>query len=321
MPRYATYATPRADLGVALYEYIISQDDYIGIQAAATTPVPEKAATFSKVQRESLLRDQDLTRASGGGYNRDQADMEDQAYACLEYGLEGLLDDSDREHYKNDFDAEEVTTTMTLHALLRGQERRWATALFNTTTWTGSTLYTDYSSSAPWTTTSSDVLLQINAAKEAVINLTGMEPRTLIINLRSMNLLANNDDLIARAMYTSEVGHAFMAAALARLLDLDRVLVGRAVRNTADEGSDLSVSPVWSNLYAMLAVTAETGSLNLKQPCVARSMLWSGDSGTNVVVEQYRAEHRRSDVFRVRQHVDELVIDASYAHLMKIAAS
>jgi hypothetical protein len=43
------------------------------------------------------------------------------------------------------------------------------------------------------------------------------------------------------------------------------------------------------------------------------------DSPENAVVEQYRAEEIRSDIFRVRQHVDEMVIDPYFAHLLKIA--
>ena len=36
-------------------------------------------------------------------------------------------------------------------------------------------------------------------------------------------------------------------------------------------------------------------------------------------VEQYRDDASRSDIFRVRQHVDEIVIDPYFAHLMKVA--
>jgi len=319
MPRYATYATPRLDLGEAMYEYLATQDMYIGIKAAVVSPIDRAAGTFSKLTRESFLRRRDVKRAAGGGYNRDTADYEDQSYACYEYGLEGMVDDSDRKRYQNDFNADMDTTQTVLHALLREQEIRWATALFNTSTWTGATLYTDHSGSNPWTTTSTDVVAQINAAKEKVLALTAIEPRTLILNRYVLDLLANNDDMVARVMYTARAGHSAVASALADLLDLDQILVGRATYNSADEGSTFSSSKVWADNYAMLAVTAPDG-VNLKMPCVARTMLWTEDSGSNVVVEQYREESRRSDAFRVRQNVDELVIDASYAHLLKVVA-
>lgn len=319
MPRYASYATPRLDLGEAMWEYINSQDNYIGIKALPLRPVDKQAGTFARIKREGFLRNRDLRRGRGAGYNQDTFECTDQAYACEEFGLEGVLDDSDRAKYQSDFDAEEATVTIITEALLRGQEQRIAALLFNTNTWTGSDLYTDYSSTAPWTSTTTDVVAQIAAAKAKVFSKTGLEPRTLIINRTNLDRLANNDDLIARIMYTERAGHSAVASALADLLDLDQVLVGRAVYNAGPEGGTASISPVWSNLYAMVAVTAKTESLT--EPCVGRTMLWAADSPTNVVVEQYRNEARRSDVFRVRHHVDELVFDPYYAHLLKVATS
>jgi hypothetical protein len=48
--------------------------------------------------------------------------------------------------------------------------------------------------------------------------------------------------------------------------------------------------------------------MDLMQPCVGRTFLWTADSPTNPIVEQYRAESNRSDVFRVRHHVSEELI-------------
>ena len=49
-------------------------------------------------------------------------------------------------------------------------------------------------------------------------------------------------------------------------------------------------------------------------------MLFRSDSPENATVEQYRDDAARSDIFRVRQHVDELIIDPYFAHLMKVDA-
>lgn len=316
MPRYDTYAAPRADLGQALYEYMLSPDRYIGIQALPLTPVARRSATYTKFQRESILRDRSVRRASQSGYSRDTGDYEDDTYTCLEYGFETLLDDGDRAHFASDFDAEADASFLAQHVILREQERRIATALFNTSTWTGATLTTDVSAN-PWSTTTTDVMTQLNNAKEKVRVLTGMWPDTLIINHQNFLYLKNNDDLIGRVVYSARAGDNDMGAALAEILGFRRILVGDAIRNSAIEGQTFAASNIWSTLYAMVAVTCPQGPLS-PQPGVGRTMVWTGDGAGNVQVEQYREEARRSDVFRVRQYVAEEIIDASYAHLLTV---
>lgn len=317
MPRYDTYATPRADLGEALWEYTISPNEYIGTQALAITPVTRRAGTFSKAQRESILRTRDVKRASQAGYNRDTIDYEDDTYTCLEYGFESLLDDGDRAHFAGDFDAEADTAMNALHVVLRQQEVRVATALFNTTTWTGATLFTDYSAN-PWSTTTSDIMAQILAAKEKVRTLTGLMPDTLICNATNFNYLKNNDDMVGRVVYSQRADDATMGNAIGAVLGFDRILIGGAIRNSAIEGQAFTKAEIWSSSYVMVAVTAPAGPLT-RRPCVGRTMVWTGDGAGNVQVEQYRDESRRSDVFRVRQYVAEEIIDASFAHLLQVA--
>jgi len=82
----------------------------------------------------------------------------------------------------------------------------------------------------------------------------------------------------------------------------------------------LAAGNVWSNLYVMVAVIPNDGG-NLKVPSVGRTSRWTAVCLENTVVEQYRVEAKRSEAYRVRQNVDELVIDASFAHLMKVALS
>lgn len=323
MPRYATYATPRADLGVAVFEYMMEQRDYVGTRALPLTPVPRKSGTYSKIQRESLLRARNVERGPGGTYNRDTFDAEDQAYTCKNYGIETLLDDSDRENYRLDFDAEMVAVENGMHIVLREQEKRIAKALdmdgSTPATWTGATLYTD-NSGTPWTTTSTDVITQILAAKEKVRTLTGLEPDTLLINQTNFNRLKNIDDLVGRVGNVTIATDDAMAASMASLLGVRQILVGRAFKNTANEGAAFSGSAIWSNLYAMVMVTAPSGQMS-PAPTVGRTFLWESMSPEIVDIVQYRAEDRDSDVFKIRQYTHELVVDASYAHLMKVATS
>lgn len=314
-----TRTTPRLDLGVAFMEFIASQNYFIGTQVLNFFRTQEQKGIFPAITRECLTRSLNTKRAKRSGYNREGLITEDISYACEEHGLEGALDDGERKVYAKDFDAELNITQQTGHLLLLAQEVRIAAALFNTTTWTGSSLYTD-NSSAPWDAAASDVIGQVLAAKEKVRANTGMVPNAVIMSeTNRIRLLANT--AIKAAVQASAVlsGEDALTNALKLLFGVQYVLIGKAAKNTANKGKDFTGADVWSDDYAMVALIA--GNQNsLAEPCVGRSMLWVNDSPENSMVEQYRDEPIRSDIFRVRHNVDELVIDKYFAHLMKVDA-
>lgn len=313
-----TRTTPRLDLGVAFMEFVAAQNYFIGMQLLRLFRTQEQKGVFPAITRECLTRSINTKRAKRSGYNREGIITVDVEYACEEHGLEGALDDSERRLYEKDFDAELNTTLQTGHLLLLAQEVRIATALFNTSTWTGSALYTD-NSSAPWDAAATDVVGQVNAAKEKVRANTGMKPNALIFSETNKNRLLSNTDIKARIQYVARLTEQEILNALADIFGVRYVLIGQAVKNTANKGKDFSGSDVWSDDYAMVALIAENEG-NLAEPCVGRSMLWANDSPENTTVEQYREDGIRSDIFRVRQNVDELVIDKYFAHLMKVDA-
>ncbi|MFA5316197.1 MAG: hypothetical protein WC369_02095, partial [Dehalococcoidales bacterium] len=126
-----------------------------------------------------------------------------------------------------------------------------------------------------------------------------------------------NTGIKAAIQYVARLTEAELSNALADILGVRRVLVGRSVRNSANKNKAFSGTDVWSDDYAMVAVVASDGK-NLAEPSIGRTVLWTADSPDNVMVEQYRDETVRSDIFRVRQNVDELIVDEYFGHLMKV---
>lgn len=314
-----TYATPRLDLGVALMEYNLGSANYIATQALPVFNTPIKAGSFTAMNRENILRTPSIYRAAGGNYNRDEIQGEDYTFSCQEYGREELVDDGQRRMYASDFDAELIAAQVGQGVLMRAQELRAAALLFNTTTFplSGTTGY-DYSSSAPWTTTSSDVMSQINVAKGYIRGNVGMEANTIIMNATNLDRLLNNDDMLGRFAYSQTAYMSALVANVGALLGLN-VLIGNAYYNTANLGIAYSGSAIWSNLYVMVAVVPQSASL--AEPGLGRTFVWTADSPSNTVVETYRDETRRADVVRVRHHVQEKILDSGCGVLLKVATA
>lgn len=313
-----TRTVPRMDLGQAVLEFIIKRGDLIGLQALPLFESQLKAAVFNAITRESLTKIPETKRAPSGNYNRLNFETVERNFSCVEHGLEGPLDDSEKRLYVNDFAAELVTVEQIIGLILLAQELRIATALFNTATFTGAARYTDHASN-PWDNIGTSILGQVRAAKEKVRQSTGMMPNTIIFSETNLNRIKLNTEIKDAIKYTTKLTDAELFAAFGALVGIKKVLVGKAIRNTANKGKTFAGSDIWDDDYAMVAVTADNPR-NLKEPSVGRTFLWVKDSPANPVVESYREDAIRSDVFRVRHDIDEKIIDSYFGHLMKVDA-
>lgn len=310
-----SYAAPRLDLGVAFMEHQADLKEFIGSKVLPFFRTPKRAATYSAITRETLLQDAAALREARGNYNRVSLGAKDKTFACEEFGLEQVVDDVERALYQSDFDAEDAATKVTARALMLQYEKRVAAAVFNTTTWTGASLFTDVSA-APWDTAGSAVIGAVIAAKEKVRTLTGIVPDSMVIAESQVQNLLKNTEIKNQFPGAPLITLEMLRSALGSIFGLQKLIVGGAVRNSAIEGQAYVGADVWSDDYTLICKTANEGD-GLDTPCIGRTFLWTQDS-EDLTVEMYREEQSRGDVVRVRHHLDEVIIDASFGHLLKI---
>lgn len=315
---FKSYGEPRLELGAALQEYRVNQDTFIGTKLFTMTPVMKKAAKYPVITRESLTMRADTVRAPRGAYNRTNFQTKDKDFSCVEHGLEGQLDASERSLYKSDLDAEMATTQDIFNKILREQEIRIAALAFNASTWTGAPLFTDCHGWAD--TTDAKPIDDVQNAKLKVFQNCGLEANTLVLSRTNLTYLLQNAQIVGRVKEAQVAGWNVLMNMLANLLGIDRILVGNGVYNAKPEGETAaSISQIWSDDYAMVAVVS--GGTTPIEPTVGRTFLWTDDSPENVTAESYDEPQTRSTVFRVRQNTDEQVIDAYFGHLLGVGGA
>lgn len=321
----ATHATPRADLGVAFHEFKTDEMVFAAEQALPVLDVPKEASTIGVVTRENA-RLVDNKHANGGTFGRINLTTEDKAYACLDYGLEGKLTDRDRTFFADDYDAEIETVGNVKMAMRIAKEYRVAAALFDPVTnfpSGTSALYTDVSG-APWDAAGSDVLGHVRAAREKVRANTGMRADTMLIGPATYESLKANTGILAKFVAVGILTEDVWMKALADILGLREVIVPTGSYNSAVEGQTADMSDIWSDDYALLF--RKSRGLSMASAGLGRTLRWVGPEGSlnpgnvNEVVVQYREEQTESDIFRVREYVDELLADTYFGHLLKIDA-
>jgi len=297
----------RPDLGVVAMEYLEGEAmSNIGLQIMPPFAVDEQSSGFPVIPAKALLAVEDTSRAPRGQYNRGDWEYEEGKYATRENGWEEPIDDRERKLFERrapgqgDF----IATRRAMGIIVRNQERRVAGKLFNASNFTAHAVTNEWDDPANATP-----IDDVTTGKLAFREQCGMLPNGLVMSYTTLERLRRVAQIVDLLKFTfpgidiNSVG----AAEVARIFNVPRVLVGGAIYDSAGKGLPVNVTDIWDNEYAAL-VRIATERVDLLEPCVGRTFIWTEDSAAEPIVEQYRDETRRSDVFRVRHDSDECLL-------------
>lgn len=315
----SSLATQRPDLATFLeFDLESEKAGYIATQVFPVIDVQSQAGNFGKIPLEQLLQQRETKRAPGSGYARSNWTFEPATYATREHGAEEPVDDREAKMYAEYFQAEQISTMRAFSSVLRNAEQRVADAVFNTTTWTGSSLTTAITHE--WDDATNCVpLTDVEAAVQKIYDNSGLWANALVINRKVFRNLRNSAQVIDR-IESNGAGNASKASditaqMLATAFDLEYIIVAGTSKNGAKEGQAASPTQIWSGEYAMVCKIA-TGP-DMRDPCIGRTFHWSQDgSSIGGTVESYREEAVRADIIRVRHDVAEVVLYPQAGHLL-----
>jgi hypothetical protein len=298
----------RPDLGAAVSEFVEGpQLGYIGLEVMPVFRTAQQAATYPVIPKEALLKIQNTDRAPRAMYNRGDWEYERGLFSTAEQGWEEPLDDVERELFDQEAEgeADRVATARAWNHIMRGQEKRIADAIFNETNFTANAVSTEWDK---YSAASADPVGDVKDGIVAFIAQCGMMPDALVISFTTYNDVSRClkvQDLLKYTFPGIDLNN-LQSPQLARLFGVPKVLVAGAVYDSGGVGQDATISNIWSYEYASL-IKIGSGQ-DITQPCIGRTFLWTEDSPQNPIVEQYREENRRSDIYRVRHHVGEQLI-------------
>jgi len=236
-------------------------------------------------------------------------------YSCTEYGWEEPLDDVESRLYQRYFDAEVVTTIRAENIILRGQEKRIASLVMNESNAVGTraaaTAWSNHATSNP--------LKDVKLAKQDMLWASGLRPNTLILSETLFDHVILSEKVQTYMKYVNSHlldGREVQAAILASYFGVSQVKIADAIVDVAGTGKSKDLKSIWGDDYVAL-LKVSNGGQDLREPCFGRCFLWTTDSATNVVTESYREEQTRSNIYRVRQHLDEAIIFKGANFLLK----
>ena len=293
----------RPDLGVAVMEYLEGDTmGFIGLEVMPLFPTSKQSATYPVIPKEALLNAPDVSRAPRGKYNRGDWEYERGKFSTSEKGWEEPIDDSERSLFDQESPgmSDFIATKRAMNHILRGQEKRIADKIFNASAFSAHAVGVEWNTGETATPIS-----DVNDGRSAFRTQCGLLPDALVISYTTYQDLKECDQIVNRLKYTFpgiDINR-MTSDQLAAVFDVPRVLIGGSIYNSAKKKKAATIADFWDKEYAALV---KIGSgMDLTQPCVGRTFLWTEDSKENAIVEEYREENIRSDVFRVRHNVDE----------------
>jgi len=228
-------------------------------------------------------------------------------YACKEYALNDLIDDREKNNADKPLNLKVDTVEYLSDVNLLAQEKRIVDLLTSTSvltnykTLTGTNQWNDY--------TNSDPVGDIETGKETIHGKIFRYPNTLLLGVQVYNQLKHHPDVIDRFKYTSK--GIITAAMLADLFEVEKVIIGQAGYNTANEGQTASYSYLWGK-------NAILGYIEKKPGIKKFSLGYTFKVGKNKT-RTARIETKHSDWIEVSQIQDEEIVSVDCGYLITAA--
>ena len=238
----------------------------------------DKYFTYSQADffRDQVQRRADGTQSAGTGYSLSTA-----SYSAEVYALHKDIGDQTRANSDAPLDPDMDATRFLTQQMLIRQEVEWAAAAFATGIWG-----TDATPGTLWDAASSTPIADVETAKNTVLTNTGYVPNTVIMSYKVFSALMDNADIVDRIKYTSM--ESLSEDLLARLFNVDRVLIMAGTYNTAAEGATASYSQIGDKDALVCYTPANPG---LMTPSAGYTMVWNGVSagmGTSSAISRFR---------------------------------
>lgn len=220
---------------------------FIAQDVLTMVPVEHETDMYDTWEQADTFRAEDATREKGGLANAVTVRVSSDNYRVRNYELRTQVFAEDRANADPSRRAmyEQGRVALTLNKLLMGWEARQASLLF-----TSGNVGSNAAVSSVWTDASnSDPVGDINTAIDNVYYATGYRPNTILMGPKVWDAVMRHNNVIDKAANPNITGGGVFPTRqmVANLFEVNELLVGRAIQNTAPNDLAQTLFPVWSN--------------------------------------------------------------------------
>lgn len=268
--------------------YLQDESAYVADKVFPLVPVQHQTDVYFVWSKADFFRDEaqqraDATESAGTGVN-----LTTQTYSAKVWALHQDIGTQIRANADPSVDIDVASTRQLMQKLLIRRDRIFMATYLVTGVWgTSATGTTAAAGGVPGTTTTvqwdddanSDPFTDIYFAQTTILQNTGYMPNTLLISWNVFQALRKHPLVVDRIKYTTPTFTGTInEALLAQAFGVDRVVVSKAVYNSAAEGATASMAFV-AGLSALLCYSAP--SAGIMNPSAGYTFGWSNFTGMN----------------------------------------
>jgi len=202
-----------------------------------TVPVTRAAGRYP-VWDEAALVEYWTARALRAGMGEISAALTTRSFDCQDHALKHPVDRREIEEAAGGLDPLARAAIVVREALLLGRERAAAAIATDSSNYaTG--LYS--TPATKWDQPGGEPVSDVQSAKDAVRELIGKEPNTILFGAAAWSALLKNEDLKGRIQYVEKAGIGAIRAALAFIFGVDTVGIGQAIYKADIDASALNI--------------------------------------------------------------------------------
>ena len=289
------------DISVA---YIQDNANYVADQVFPVVPVQHKSDVYFKFSKDDFLRDEvqpraDAKESAGGGFN-----LTTGSYAATVWGYHKDVGDQVRSNQDAAVDIDVATTKFITQKQLIRRDAIFVSTYMKTGVWgtdiTGAAAGNGTTTTTYWSDDANgDPFSDVAAGQITILQNTGHEANVLVIGYPVYQALRKHPLVVDRIKYTIQAdAKNITPELLAAAFDVEKVVVAKAVYNTAKEGVTGSYSFIMGK-HALLAHRAPAPGLMI--PSAGYTFPWEGLTGLNtmgIVIWQERMPGRGRNTIR-----------------------
>lgn len=265
--------------------YIQGAENFVADKVFPIVPVQKQSDRYFVYLKEDWLRDEALERApgtesAGGMYAIDNT----PTYFCRKFAFHRDVTEEDRVNQDAPLNVDMDSAEFVTQKMLLRREAVWAANYFTpggaagarTSGWATTRSGVAATPTGPqflrWNVVGSRPIEDVATGRTAIASVTGYRPNVLVLGAHTYEALRNNASILERILYTQR--GIVTPDLLAALFDVEKVVVGWAVRTTSPKGAAVGATSFLLGNHAFLGYAPPRPSL--KTPSAGYIFGWTG---------------------------------------------
>lgn len=275
-------------------------------------PVPKQSDLYYVWTKDDFLRLNNPSRAPGAPVPRIHFSVSSQTYFANGYGFASELPFEDLDNADDVLELRSTAGNFIMDQLNLAWEDRLAVTLTTTTNMGSSTALANAWSDAVNGTPIDDIF----AGTASIRSTTGKEPNVMILSWPAWNNLRKHPDIISfvRGAGDNTGGGPVNEQQVGAAFNIPKVLIGKGIKNTADEDQTGVYTDIWSNACILLHVAPAPGRM---VPSHGYTFRWTPAGFPAPFTTMRRTnDDNKTEIVETLHYQDEAVVASELGYLI-----